>query len=44
MNTEVGQGRQTPPTQVLGVMGCAVWSVVGVGREGVVPSQAVRAR
>jgi len=43
MNTGVGQGRQTPPTQVLGVMGCAV-VCGGGGREGVVPSQAVRAR
>ena len=32
MNTGVGQGRQTPPTQVLGVMGCAV--VCGGGGEG----------
>ena len=28
----LGQGRQTPPTQVLGVMGCAV--VCGGGGEG----------
>ena len=32
VNTGVGQGRQTPPTQVLGVMGCAV--VCGGGGEG----------
>ena len=32
MDTGVGQGRQTPPTQVLGVMGCAV--VCGGGGEG----------
>ena len=32
INTGVGQGRQTPPTQVLGVMGCAV--VCGGGGEG----------
>ena len=32
MNTGVGQGRQTPPTQVLGVMGCAV--VGGGGGKG----------
>ena len=31
MDTGVGQGRQTPPTQVLGVMGCAV--VCGGGGE-----------
>ena len=37
MNTGVGQGRQTPPTQVLGVMWCAVvCSGGGEGRGGAV--------